>query len=326
MHRLAHRYRISIGLALGIASGLLVTSADAQLPTLQGVQPIFNNQLGAWSATQPSAAGGPTSSHIPQRHYTIRVPRAPWWWGSPYAYGAPFYPPYPYYSAYGRPYYEPYYQQQVPPVIVVQPQIIVPPAVGSPNASTPHAVSRPPTVPSPAAPAPGGPNDPQEIANRVARLKPSSGAGRMRADQLLADGDREFAGKNYRRAVAKYREAIQRAPDYAVSYFRAGHAAVAMGDYDLAVTYFCMALELARSTNRGGFNLDELYRGDDAAKAEHLRALDVAAARQPLAGGLPFLTGITQHYDGHSLPAREQFRRAAELPGRHQPYTAYFLP
>lgn len=345
---------------VGLAAAAWVTVLSAspaagQLPSLQGVQPIFNNQLGAWSATQPAATAGPNSSGIRQRHYTVRVPRGGWWWGYPYYYGgAPLYPPYPYYYG-GYRYHSRGYDRWngysplvTPPVVVVQPQIVVPPAVGSTvpvmPGSSPSAtpqVSGPPTPHAPVGASTGtagaaaGPTAvvagtstaaaAQEIAQRVAKLRPSDEAARMRADQLLADGDREFAAGQYRRAANKYREAMRRAADYPDSYFRAGHAGVAVGDYDLAVTYFCMGLELARTSNRDGFTLDALYRGNDAAKAEHLRALDAAAARQPLAGSLAFLTGITQHYDGHLLPAREQFRRAAELPGRHQPYTDYFL-
>lgn len=195
----------------------------------------------------------------------------------------------------------------------------------------PMAVNPPANAAAPQMPMianrPGGAiGEDQEIARRAAALKHSNEAGRMRADQLISDGDREFAGGSYRRAAIKYREAINRAQDYSAAYFRAGHAYTANGDFELAVTYFSLALELSRTIDRGGFNLDLLYRGDDAAKVNHLRALDVAASRQPLEGGLPFLTGILLHYDGNPLQARDHFRRAADLPGRHRPYAAMFLP
>jgi hypothetical protein len=172
--------------------------------------------------------------------------------------------------------------------------------------------------------APPGADD--EITRRVAALKPSTEAGRTRSDELIAEGDREFVAQQFRRAAAKYREAIAKAPDYPPGHLRAGHAYIATGDYELAVTYLAMGFELARTIERPDFSITDLYRGNNLAKDQHLEALADAVLRQPGDGGLLFLTGITQHYDGHPLQARDYFRRAAEIPGRHQPYAAMFVP
>lgn len=310
--------------ALAIVAAIAVaTPATAQL---QGVQPIFNDQLGGWSAINPNNRSRPPRNPSQPGvggSNTINVPY-PWWggnvwgpsWGYPYGYT--YYPPAFGYSHFGGwRNWSVYQTQPVQPIIVVQPQIVMPPAAANVGA-----------MPAPAIAHRGGGQmrDDLEIARRAAALKPSNEAGRMRADQLIAEGDREFAAGSYRRAALKYRDAVNRAQDYSTAYFRAGHAYTANGDFELAVTYFSMALELARTTDRGGFTLDSLYRGDDAAKMNHLRSLDVAAARQPLEGGLPFLTGILLHYDGSPLQARDHFRRAAGLPGRHRPYTSLFLP
>jgi len=192
-------------------------------------------------------------------------------------------------------------------------------------------------MPAPAAinanPAPVQPLVPQnvpaaedEIARRVAVLKPSTEAGRSRSDVLIAEADREFAGQKYRPAAQKYRDAIAKAPDYSPGHLRAGHAYTATGDYDLAVNYFAMGFALSRTIERPGFSLNDLYRGDNLAKEQHAEALADAVLRQPGDGSLLFLTGVFQHYNGHPLQARDYFRRAAELPGRHQPYAAMFLP
>ncbi len=87
-----------------------------------------------------------------------------------------------------------------------------------------------------------------------------------------------------------------------------------------------MGFELARTTERAGFSLAALYRGNRLAQDEHLEALADATLRQPEQGGLLFLTGLMLHYDGKPLQARDYFRRAAEMPGRHRPYAAMFLP
>jgi len=198
------------------------------------------------------------------------------------------------------------------------------PALGA-NAMGANIQNRPQVAPQPPAPRrPPAPGD--EITRRVAALKPSTDAGRLRSDELMADGDREFAEQQYRRAAAKYREAIAKAPDYPPAHLRAGHAYVATGDYDLAITYLGMGFELARTIDRPGFSLADLYRGNNLAKDQHNEALADAVLRQPEDGGLLFLTGITQHYDGKPLQARDYFRRASQIHGRHQPYAEMFLP
>jgi hypothetical protein len=306
------------------AACLATSSVDAQP---RGVQPIFNDQLGGWSAIQPNRQRQSVVPPRPGGGNTIQVPY-PWWggnvWGPQccFPYPCVHFPPafgYQNYGIWGT--WSTFNPQPIQPIIIVQPQVVVPPMAFNPPANV--AAPQMPAI----ANRPGGAiREDQEIARRAVAFKQSNEAGRMRADQLIADGDREFATGSYRRAAIKYRDAINRAQDYSTAYFRAGHAYAANGDFELAVTYFSLALELSRTIERGGFNLDQLYRGDDAAKVDHLRALDAAAARQPLEGGLPFLTGILLHYDGNPLQARDHFRRAADLPGRHRPYAAMFLP
>jgi len=327
MARLVSSFSVPLAAFAVFASVGFVESASAQL---QGVQPIFNDQLGGWSAVNPRQSRPPGNQPPPESDgggTTINIP-LPWWggnvWGPAwrYPYGYTYYPPAFGYSHFGGwRNWSVYNSQPMQPIIVVQPQIVVPPAPVNPAANAG-------AMPAPAIANRGGAalREDVEIARRAAALKASDEAGRMRADQLIAEGDREFAAGSYRRAAMKYRDAINRAQDYATAYFRAGHAYTANGDFDLAVTYLSMALELARTPDRGGFTLDSLYRGDDAAKVNHLRSLDVAAARQPLEGGLSFLTGILLHYDGNPLQARDHFRRAADLPGRHRPYASMFLP
>jgi len=207
-----------------------------------------------------------------------------------------------------------------PPAISVQPAPIMPP-VQQQVRQQPQEKLQPPPQPKGGAPAAE-----DEITRRVAALKPSTEAGRLHSDELIAEGDREFVAQQFRRAAGKYRDAIAKAPDYPPAHLRAGHAYIATGDYELAVTYFAMGFELSRTIDRPDFSLTDLYRGNNNAKDQHLEALADAVLRQPEDGGLLFLTGLTQHFDAHPLQARDYFRRAASIPGRHQPYAAMFVP
>lgn len=323
------------GIAATIFDGAV--RANAQQPGLQGVQPIFNRQLGAWPPTgtraQQQAASAASSAA------QFGVPVGPNFVLQRRFWGRRFWRP-PVFGFGGVPvhgvgvwgYPSVFAPVPMAPVVVVQPQpfpVPVPmpmqqPAIGAGRGMQARAVGAPRPIIAGAGRGVGGGED--EIVNRVAALKDSNEFARSRADEIIADGDREFAEGRYRRAASRYRDAIRRAPDYPPAYFRASHARVAEGDFDLAVTRFAMGLELARTINRDGFTLDSLYRDQQQDKALHLRMLEDETLRQEDNGGIYFLLGVALHYDGNPLKARELFRKAVELPGRHRPYAAMYLP
>ncbi|MCG8651177.1 MAG: hypothetical protein MI861_15170 [Pirellulales bacterium] len=217
-----------------------------------------------------------------------------------------------------------------PPIVVaplflnINPIIAAPPAIREPAAgkALEGAVDR---LLAPAEPR-GAFDGLDEIRRRASVLKASTPAGRQRADRLISIGDTAFADQIYARATSKYREAIARAPDYAAAHFRLAHAYVATRQYNLALKSALIALELAGSGRRDGFSLAEMYRGNKFARQQHDAKLVDASLREPEDGGLQFLIGITLHYGGNPLKAREHFRRAAELDGVQQAYVRHFLP
>lgn len=165
-----------------------------------------------------------------------------------------------------------------------------------------------------------------EIRRRVSVLKRSTPTGRDRADRLISSGDASFAEQTYARAVALYRDAIARAPDYAEPHFRLAHAYVATRRYNLALKSAMTALELAGTTRRDRFSLAELYQGNKFARQRHDEMLLDASLREPQDGGLRFLIGFTAHYSSQPLVARRHFREAMQFPGAHQAYVRQFLP
>jgi tetratricopeptide (TPR) repeat protein len=169
-------------------------------------------------------------------------------------------------------------------------------------------------------------DDLDEIRRRVTVLKRSTPQGRTRADRLISAGDASFRKQSYARAVAQYRDAIARAPDYAEGHFRLAHAYVATRRFNLALKSAMTALELAGTARRDGFSIDELYQGNKFARERHDAMLFDAALREPVDGGLQFLIGFTLHYDRQPLKAREHFRKANQFAGAHQAYLRHFLP
>ena len=165
-----------------------------------------------------------------------------------------------------------------------------------------------------------------EIRRRVMVLKRSTPQSRARADRLISAGDASFQKQSYPRAVAQYREAIARAPDYAEGHFRLAHAYVATRRFNLALKSAMTAIELAGTARRDGFSMDELYQGNKFAREQHDAMLFDAALREPVDGGLQFLIGFTLHYDHQPLKAREHFRKSNQFAGAHQAYLRHFLP
>lgn len=196
-----------------------------------------------------------------------------------------------------------------------------------------HIANAAPAVPNRVAPQPPlqqparGPFEGvDEIRRRVSVLKPSTPAGRTRADRSISLGDTAFSEQVYARALSKYRDAIARAPDYAEGHFRLAHAYIATRRFNLALDSALIALELSGTSRRPGFSLQEMYRGNKFARETHDEQLLDASLREPDDGGLEFLIGFTLHYGGNPLKAREHFRRSATLEGPHQPYLRHFLP
>ena len=156
-------------------------------------------------------------------------------------------------------------------------------------------------------------DDLDEIRRRVMVLKRSTPQSRTRADRLISAGDASFRKQSYARAVAQYRDAIARAPDYAEGHFRLAHAYVATRRFNLALKSAMTAIELAGTARRDGFSMDELYQGNKFAREQHDAMLFDAALREPTDGGLQFLIGFTLHYDRQPLKAREHFRKANQF-------------
>ncbi len=266
-----------------------------------------------------------------------------------------FYPGYPYppfgygYSTQNNFYGSPYFSSQginyTYPWGYNAPQFVSPPQFGfaqpqfgvQPFAVPPPIVNVPLPAAAPVGPMPAiphaidvqanrGNDEAAEIQRRVDVLKASTPAHRERADRVIALGDEQFADQRYTAAAAKYREAISRAPDYPRSHFRLAHSNVATTDFNLALTRFLMAIELAGAADRGNFSLSEMYRGDKLAKQRHFDQLQDAMLREPTDGGLVFLLAISLHYDQQPLVARELFVKAQAMPGPHQHYVHHFLP
>jgi tetratricopeptide (TPR) repeat protein len=164
-----------------------------------------------------------------------------------------------------------------------------------------------------------------DIQRRVGELRGSTASGRERAEKTFAQADKFFEDGEYGRATARYRQALSQAPDYSKALIRLGHGYIATRNYELALDYFLLALELEQSATTPGSPLRDMYGNNRIAKQAHLEELSAAALQQPDDGGLLMLIGIFLFNDGQQARAVEFFHQADEIAGPHQDYIHLFL-
>lgn len=149
---------------------------------------------------------------------------------------------------------------------------------------------------------------------------------RRKAEESLAIGDVLFREQKFHSALQRYKLASQLAPNMAETYWRQGHALVATANYELAGGAFKRALALDSSIARGGFQLDELYRGAAMAKSSHLESLAGWALTRGDSSEPYFLMGVQLYYDGQHERAARFFSRATELAGPTGGHLVAFAP
>ena len=160
----------------------------------------------------------------------------------------------------------------------------------------------------------------------VTKVRRSNSETRRRAERFIEFGDDRFAKQHFYQALQRYRTASSVAPDVAETYFRQGHALVALGHFDRAARAFKRALAMKPSLERSGFEIVQLYRDNQIAKEAHLEALAKAAWKHTRDDDLLFLLGLFLHYDGQAVRATKFFRRAFELAGPLRFHLLPFLP
>ena len=176
------------------------------------------------------------------------------------------------------------------------------------------------TWPGPAmvAPLPGqAPLEPKKPPEAVPRA--ANAETRALARRFIGFGDQHFTNEKYGEAYQRYRKAAEVMPELAEAYFRQGFALIGAGRYDLAAKVIKRGLALDPGWPKSGFRLNELYGGNQGAKAAHLEALAAAAEKSPDNADLLFLLGVCLFFDGARDRAAPFFERAVQLagPGEH---------
>jgi tetratricopeptide (TPR) repeat protein len=149
---------------------------------------------------------------------------------------------------------------------------------------------------------------------------------RRKAEKYVAEGDALFKLQKFHSALQKYKLAANAAPDLTEAWWRQGHAMIATGNYDLAAATFKRAIAQSDDTDRGGFQLSDLYGTAVLTKNGHLEALAGHALERGESSNPYFLLGVFLTYDGQRERAEKFFDRAADLSGISGGHIAVFEP
>ena len=157
------------------------------------------------------------------------------------------------------------------------------------------------------------------------KVRETSADTKIIASKSLDSGDTYFGKQKYSSALERYRRAVQTAPDLAESYFREGHALVALGQYATAGKAFRKGLDIGPEWRESGFLLDQIYGENRMAKSSHFEALALAVEKNPRDANLQFVLGVELFFDGQAERARTFFERSVALGGNRDHLLDPFL-
>ena len=261
-------------------------------------------------------------------------------------------------APYGLPYspYDPYGFGQPGVNVNIGPTIVAPPAVGVPLA-TPSPTDPRPLLPLPqdtitsTLPGTESMTTPLNSPGAVERMKEIvTGRRSLQTDDWLGDApvdprfrpllearpgastpeqqarslqdeqlaDRQFAERNYIRAYARYKKAIEAAPDRAEARLKYVAALAAASRYDQAVEELDRLLRFAPEFAREFIALDQIFVDDPIGKMQMKNRVAEWTAKAPGEASRLFLLGGLMYFDTDVERARQLLRSAERFaPGRY---------
>jgi hypothetical protein len=153
---------------------------------------------------------------------------------------------------------------------------------------------------------------------------PSSTQAKLNSLRTQQHGDRQFRQQDYRAAVARYREAIEQAPDRGEAHLRLAVALVMLKRYDRATEQLRLALRTAPDVLDAPPSLDELF-GEANVLAKNNLLLRVAewVREEPADAQRPYVLGLLMLLDGDAAMARKLFQRGNALGGEGDVLAAF---
>ncbi len=143
-------------------------------------------------------------------------------------------------------------------------------------------------------------------------IRVANAEARARAQRYVEIGNRYFDQQNFRRAYIRYDKATTAAPDLVEAQLLKGQSLIAVGNYELAVRAFRMALRVEDWTDCP-LRWDDVYGRNRVAKTAHIEGLAEAVHNDPNNPDLMLLLAMELFFDGQIERSVKFFQRYAAL-------------
>lgn len=143
-------------------------------------------------------------------------------------------------------------------------------------------------------------------------VRVANDAAKARARRFIEMGNRYFDEQNFRRAYVRYDKATAAAPDLVEAQLLKGQSLIAIGNFEMAVRAFKMALRVDDWTDCP-LRWDDVYGKNRVAKTAHIENLAEAAHNDPQNPDLMLLLGMELFFDGQVERSVKFFQRYAAL-------------
>lgn len=153
---------------------------------------------------------------------------------------------------------------------------------------------------------------------------PSTTEAKLNSLRTQQHGDRRFRQQDYRGAVARYREAVEQAPDRGEAHLRLAVALILLKRYDRATEQLRLGLRTAPDMLDEPPSLDELF-GEANVLAKNDLLLRVAqwVQEEPADAHRPYVLGLLMLLDGDDAMAAKLFQHGNALGGEGDVLAAF---
>jgi hypothetical protein len=153
---------------------------------------------------------------------------------------------------------------------------------------------------------------------------PSTAEAQLNSLRTQQHGDRRFRQQDYRGAVARYREAIEQAPDRGEAHLRLAVALTLLKRYDRATEQLRLGLRTAPDLLDEPPSLDDLF-GEANVLAKNNLLLGVAewVQEDPADPQRPYVLGLLMLLDGDEAMAAKLLERGNALGGEGDVLAAF---
>jgi tetratricopeptide (TPR) repeat protein len=150
-------------------------------------------------------------------------------------------------------------------------------------------------------------------------------ASRSEMQNLITNGDGQFAASKYEDAAGLYKKAMENYPEQPVPRFAYGHTLFALGEYDRATDSILKGLELMPKWSRSEIDLQAFFQYPLEFQ-DKLQRLENWVNEHPDDRKATFLLAYCKHFSAHKIEARHLFKKLIYAEDKTNEASRMFLP